>query len=80
MLYALKELPGQLAVREYDFLVSLGAEEMPVVEAVGHVSGRANDLDDVLITKHLEYSLPYRALFAGAAIPDLRTHLLNSAR
>jgi hypothetical protein len=35
-------------------------------------------MDAVLITRHLEYSLPYRALFAGAAIPDLRTHLLNA--
>ena len=34
----------------------------------------------MLITRHLEYSLPYRALFSGAAIPDLRTHLLNGAR
>jgi hypothetical protein len=32
----------------------------------------------VLITRHLEYSLPYRTLFAGAAIPDLRVHLLNA--
>ena len=32
----------------------------------------------MLITRHLEYSLPYRALFSGAAIPDLRTHLLNA--
>src|SRR5207302_5565567 len=32
----------------------------------------------VLITRHLEFSLPYRALFSGQAIPDLRTHLLNA--
>src|SRR5581483_4111386 len=46
--------------------------------AVGLVTGREDDLDAVLITKHLEYSLPYRALFSGSAIPDLRTHLLNA--
>src|SRR6201999_4571591 len=39
---------------------------------------RGEDLDAILITRHLEYSLPYRALFSGAAIPDLRTHLLNA--
>jgi hypothetical protein len=44
---------------------------------VGIVTKREHDLDAVLITRHLEYSLPYRALFSGAAIPDLRTHLLN---
>ena len=49
-----------------------------MVEAVGLVTGRDGDLDAVLITQHLDYSLPYRALFAGQAIPDLRTHLLNA--
>src|SRR5207248_1534264 len=47
------------------------------VAAAGIVTDREHDLDAVLITRHLEYSLPYRALFSGAAIPDLRTHLLN---
>jgi hypothetical protein len=42
------------------------------------VTDRDADLDAILITRHLEYSLPYRALFSGAAIPDLRTHLLNA--
>src|SRR5439155_6061364 len=28
--------------------------------------------------KHLEFSLPYRALFSAEGIPDLRTHLLNA--
>src|SRR4029078_9599602 len=35
-------------------------------------------LDAVLITRHLDYALPYRALFSGHAVPDLRTHLLNA--
>ena len=42
------------------------------------MTARGEELDAVLITRHLEYSLPYRALFSGAAIPDLRTHLLNA--
>ncbi len=77
-LYALKELPERPARREYTLLRRLEGQELPVVEAVGLVTGRENDLDAILITKHLEYSLPYRALFSGAAIPDLRTHLLNA--
>jgi hypothetical protein len=76
-LYALKELPERPARREWTLLRRLEGEGMPVVEAAALVTGRVNDLDAVLITRHLEYSLPYRALFAGAAIPDLRTHLLN---
>jgi hypothetical protein len=76
-LYALKELPERPASREWALLRRLESQGLPVVEAVGIVTGRGSDLDAVLITRHLEYSLPYRALFAGAAIPDLRTHLLN---
>lgn len=75
-LYALKELPERPARREWTLLRRLESQGLPVVEAVGLVTGRG-ELDAILITRHLEYSLPYRALFAGAAIPDLRTHLLN---
>jgi tRNA A-37 threonylcarbamoyl transferase component Bud32 len=77
LLYALKELPERPARREYTLLRRLEDQELPVVEPVGLVTDRENDLDAVLITRHLEYSLPYRALFSGRAIPDLRTHLLN---
>ena len=78
VLYALKELPERPARREWTLLRRLEGQELPVVEAVGIVTDRDADLDAILITRHLEYSLPYRALFSGAAIPDLRTHLLNA--
>ena len=52
-------------------------QALPVVEPVGIVTDRGEDFDAILITRHLEYSLPYRVLFASAGIPDLRTHLLN---
>ncbi|HZQ15648.1 MAG TPA: DUF4032 domain-containing protein [Gaiellaceae bacterium] len=78
VLYALKELPERPARREYTLLRRLEGQGLPVVDAVGLVTDRDDDLEAVLITRHLEYSLPYRALFAGRAIPDLRTHLLNA--
>jgi Domain of unknown function (DUF4032)/Lipopolysaccharide kinase (Kdo/WaaP) family len=77
-LYALKELPERPARREWTLLRRLEGQGLPVVEAVGMVTDRGNDLDAVLITRHLEFSLPYRALFSGQGIPDLRTHLLNA--
>jgi len=77
-LYALKELPPELARREYRLLRALAAEEMPVVEAVGVVTERGSDLDAVLITRHLEYSLPFRTLFARGNVPDLRRRLLDA--
>jgi hypothetical protein len=77
-LYALKELPERPARREWTLLRRLEGQGLPVVEAVGIVTDRGDDLDAVLITRHLEFSLPYRALFSGQGIPDLRTHLLNA--
>jgi hypothetical protein len=77
-LYALKELPTPIARREYDLLRRLAAQEMPVVEAVGVVTDRGDDLDAVLITRHLDYSLPFRTLFARGSVPDLRRRLLDA--
>ncbi len=77
-IFALKELPERPARREYALLRQLEAQALPVVESFGLVTGRADDLDAVLITRHLDYSLPYRTLFSGHAVPDLRTHLLNA--
>src|SRR6266511_4024159 len=82
-LYALKEMPQRLADREYRLLRALDGESIPVVEAVGVVSGRGDaeqgsELGAVLITKHLEYSLPFRTLFTGRGVPDLRNRLLDA--
>ena len=77
-LYALKELPTDLAWREYRLLRALSSARIPVVDAVGVVSERGGELDAVLITRHLEYSLPLRALFARGVVADLRSRLLDA--
>jgi hypothetical protein len=77
-LYALKELPQRLAEREYRLLGELAAVSLPVVEAVGVVSEREGTDEAVLVTRHLEFSLPYRSLFTGRGVPDLRNHLLDA--
>ncbi|HYU16673.1 MAG TPA: DUF4032 domain-containing protein [Candidatus Acidoferrum sp.] len=87
-LYALKELAVRLAEREYRLLQALREESVPVVEVVGVVSGRdtsppgsadpGRPLDAVLITRHLEFSLPYRTLFTGHVVPNLRGQLLDA--
>lgn len=61
-IYALKELPGQDAMREYRLIGQMDEDGLPVVERVGVV--RRDDLDDVLITRYLDFSLPYRHLFS----------------
>jgi hypothetical protein len=87
VLFALKQLPRPLAEREYRLLRALRNEGLPVVEAVGVVisperedSGQppAGGGDAVLLTRHLEFSLPYRTLFTGRGVPDLRNRLLDS--
>jgi hypothetical protein len=83
-LYALKELPFRLAHREYRFLRALADLSLPVVEVVGLVTGRMSgrpeesDLGAVLITRHLDFSLPYRVLFSRPGLPDARSSLLDA--
>jgi Domain of unknown function (DUF4032)/Lipopolysaccharide kinase (Kdo/WaaP) family len=81
-IYALKELPQRIAEREYRLLRELDERLVPVVEAVGLVTGRADALDEplaaVLITKHLDFSLPYRSLFARGRFQELWNPLLDA--
>jgi hypothetical protein len=82
--YVLKELPQHLAEREYRLLRRLDEEGISVVEAVGVVSDRrrggphGDELDAVLITSHLEYSLPYRTLFGLHDSGQLQDRLLDA--
>jgi hypothetical protein len=79
-IYSLKELPDALAEREYRLLRRMADEALPAVDAVGTVA-RA-DLDDVLVTRYLDYSLPYRALFThlreGTDVTGLLGSLLDA--
>jgi hypothetical protein len=77
-IYALKELPRRFAEREYRLLRHLEVNNVPVVEVVGIANERPDDLDPVLITRHLEFSLPYRSLFGSRGIDDLRASLVGA--
>lgn len=72
-LFALKELPARLAAREYRLLTALERSEAPAVEAIGVVDGRRGDdgeeLSAVLVTRYLEYALPYRLILGRAVLP-----------
>ncbi len=92
VLYAIKELPDRIAEREYRMLRRLAEEEIPVVTVIGTVTNRSTgdavpgassgesneELSGVLVTRHLEFSLPYRTLFTGHGIPHLRDRLLDA--
>ena len=82
IVYAVKEIFPALAEKEYELLRELNKREIPCVTPVGVVSNRvAADgipLDSALVTKHLRFSLPYRALFSRRMDPDLEPKLLDA--
>jgi hypothetical protein len=80
--YALKEVVESYAEREYRLLRDLERLDVPAVDAVGIVRGRqapdGEPLDPILITRHLHYSLPYRALFARMMRRDTVDRLIDA--
>src|SRR6266542_337238 len=76
--YALKELDERLARKEYRLLRRLHEISVPAVEATGVVVDRADGLDAVLVTRFLDYSSSYRALFANPRGADLTGRLLDA--
>src|SRR5687768_14323800 len=66
--YAIKETQEDIAFREYRMLRDLQRIGMPAVVPQGVVSGREDvhgeELPAALITRHLQFSLPYRSLFS----------------
>jgi hypothetical protein len=79
---AVKETTAELARREYDMLRTLQRLEVPCVEPVAVVTGRVSvdgeELAPALVTRHLKFSLPYRALYSQALRPDTATRLVDA--
>jgi len=79
---AVKETTEALAVREYDMLHKLNRLDVPCVEPVAIVSGRLDrdgrELPTALVTRHLRFSLPYRALYSQTLRPDTATRLADA--
>jgi hypothetical protein len=80
--YAVKEISEGLAQHEYELLRELSRLGIPTVQAVGVVANRmtpeGEPLDAALVTKHLRFSLPYRALFSRRMDADLEPKLLDA--
>jgi hypothetical protein len=79
---AVKEIAEKPAGREYALLRMLQRLDLPVVEPVGIVSGRSmpdgEPLEPALVTRHLQFSLPYRALFSQSLREDTATRLVDA--
>jgi hypothetical protein len=80
--YAVKETAERVAEREYDLLRHLERIDFPSVEAVAIVADRLDPagepLEPVLVTRHLQFSLPYRALFSHTLRPETLQRLLDA--
>ena len=79
---AIKETSAELARREYEMLRTLQKLDVPCVDPVAVITNRTdddgNDLNSVLVTRHLKFSLPYRALYSQTLRPDTATRLVDA--
>ncbi|GAA5014998.1 DUF4032 domain-containing protein [Actinopolymorpha pittospori] len=80
--YALKEAAERYVVRENRLLRDLERLDVPSVEAVGVVLDRTTAdgeaLDPILLTRHLSFSLPYRAVFSRTLRPETVVRLVDA--
>ena len=80
--FAVKEIEESFARREYELLFDLRRLGAPCVEPVGVIAGRVDSEGEVLpaalITRHLSFSLPYRALVKPTLSTDTWERLLDA--
>ena len=79
---AIKETLPELAKREYDMLKNLIKLDVPCVEPFAIINNRQNTdgepLLSVLITRHLKFSLPYRAMWSQGLRPDTAKRFVDA--
>lgn len=79
---AIKEISAEIAHREYEMLRSLNRLGVPSVIPTAVITGRRDpageELNSVLITQHLQYSLPYRALFSREMREETSLRLIDA--
>ncbi|MCW2668869.1 MAG: hypothetical protein JWO27_766 [Frankiales bacterium] len=80
--FAVKEMAEWAADREYTVLRALEGRGVPAVHPVGVVTGRVDEvgqpLESALVTKHLQFSLPYRLLLSQSLRPETTVRLLDA--
>lgn len=79
---AIKETTAEMANAEYEMLRSLQRLQLPTVEPVAVIESRttANGeaLQPALVTRHLRFSMPYRALYSQTLRPDTAARLVDA--
>ena len=79
---AIKETSVELARREYEMLRTLQRLDVPCVDPLAVITNRTDENGDplpaVLVTRHLKFSLPYRALYSQTLRPETATRLVDA--
>ena len=79
---AIKETSAELARKEYDMLRNLQRLDIPCVDPVAVITNRTTTagepLESVLVTRHLRFSLPYRAIYSQSLRPETATRLVDA--
>ena len=79
---AVKETTLEMAQREFEMLRKLRKLDIPTVKPIAVVTDRVDDngepLPAVLVTKHLRFSMPYRAVFSQTLRPDTATRFIDA--
>ena len=79
---AIKETSPELARSEYEMLRTLQRLDIPCVDPVAVITNRVDadgePLDACLVTRHLRFSLPYRALYSQTLRPETATRLVHA--
>lgn len=78
---AVKETTAEMATREYELLRALRKLDVPCVEPLSVVTDRLGvdgPLDPALVTHHLRFSLPYRAVYSHRLRPDTAKRLVDA--
>ena len=79
---AVKEIGEPVAYHEYSLLRDLSRMESPSVQPTAVVTGRKDkngeELNAVLVTEHIQFSLPYRALFSRKISKETIDRLIDA--
>jgi hypothetical protein len=77
--YVVKQMPDALVEREYRLLRELAEDGLPTAEVVAALTGKVGT-GGMLVTRHIDYALPYRTLLSGRGltIPYLGERLLDA--
>ncbi|MEN9752734.1 MAG: hypothetical protein RL670_425 [Actinomycetota bacterium] len=79
---AIKETLPELAKREYEMLRSLQKLDVPCVEPFAVINNRVSEANEplmaALITRHLKFSLPYRAMWSQGLRPETARRLVDA--